>query len=421
MEPPVARAAPLRPGDLIRLECVEVAHRGLGLGRVSGLVVFLFGALSGEEVSARVTKVRRRHAFADTVEVHRASEHRVVPPCPYFGSCGGCQLQHADYEFQLTAKRGVLQQALLREGIEMPRELEVVGSAEPWRYRWRGEFHRSPEGSPLGFKRRSSYQVVGVDDCLIHHPTIAGALAALGAAVGQEGSSVQTVQLTVGEGGRQLLVDARPDSSASATIATASSAGLPDGVAVTDEATSLRYRDRDFRVFPDSFIQVNQSTLPALYESVGALLQPELSGAHVIDAYGGSGVLSLRLVELGARVTVIESNPISARLCQLHAEMYAPGRVTTICGLVEVELPRAEPAGAVVLDPPRAGLGPGVCEWLVRAGPSTVVYLSCEVSALARDLKALCRPDAYRLDRLRLVDMFPQTYHFETVARLTRT
>jgi 23S rRNA (uracil1939-C5)-methyltransferase len=120
-------------------------------------------------------------------------------------------------------------------------------------------------------------------------------------------------------------------------------------------------------------------------------------------------------------VTVIESNPIAARLCQLHAEMYAPGRISTICGPVESELRRADAAGVVVLDPPRAGLLPEVRGWLVLAGPPTIVYLSCEVSALARDLNTLCRRGPYRLDRLRLIDMFPQTYHFETVALLRRT
>ena len=398
-----------------------MAHRGLGVGRSSGLVVLLFGALPGEEVSARVTKVRRRSAFADTVEVHRASEHRVVAPCPYFGSCGGCQLQNLSYPFQLETKRAVLERALVREKIGLPATVETVASAEPWRYRWRGEFHRSPQGPPLGFKSRSSYDVVGVSDCLIHHPTITGALAAVGEAVRGAGPGVQTVQLTVGEGGGELLVDARPDRSASAAIATAASSQIPGGVTLTDEATGLRYRERDFRVFPDSFIQVNQPTLDALYETVGEFLQSEISGAHVVDGYGGTGILSLRLADLGARVTVIESNPVAARLCQLHAEMYAPGRISTICGPVESELRRADAAGAVVLDPPRAGLLPEVRGWLVLAGPPTIVYLSCEVSALARDLNTLCRRGPYRLDRLRLIDMFPQTYHFETVALLRRT
>jgi 23S rRNA (uracil1939-C5)-methyltransferase len=397
-----------------------MAHRGVGVGRVSGLVVFIFGALPGEEVSARVTKTHRRHVFADTIQVHRASAHRVVPPCPYFGTCGGCQLQHLSYPFQLDSKRAVLEQSLRREGVALPAEVEVVGSTEEWRYRWRGEFHRVRQRPELGFKSRSSYQVVGVADCLIHHPTITGALAAIGEVMQGSGPRVQTVQMTVGDGGRQLLLDTRPDRSAGAEIAASVSERCQDQVVVTDEATSITYRGREFRVFPESFIQVNQASLESLYETVVAFLGPEIAGCHVVDAYGGMGILSLRLADAGATVTVIEANPIAARLCQLHAEMYAPARVNVVCGTVESEISLAEPAAVVVVDPPRAGLAPEVRGWLGLAGPPTLVYLSCEVSALARDLRTLCRLGPYRLTRLRLVDMFPQTYHFETVALLRR-
>lgn len=367
-----------------------------------------------------MTKVRRRHAFADTIEVHRASDLRVVPPCTYFGRCGGCQLQHLDYPAQLEAKRAVLVQSLTRQGVGLPEEIEVVGSEERWRYRWRGEFHVSAEGPPLGFKSRGSYQVVGVSDCLIHHPSITAGLEPIGTAARAAGPQVQTVQITAGEQGRQVLVDARPRQSDSAGLVASAAPSMPDQLAITDEATGLRYRNREFRVFPDAFIQVNQTSLEALYEPVVSWLRAEISGAHVVDAYGGMGLLSLRLADLGARLTVIESNPVSARLCQLHGEMYAPSRLNVVCGQVESELPLVEPAQVVVVDPPRSGLAPEVRGWLTRSGPPTLVYLSCEVSALARDLDTLCGLGGYRLERLRLVDMFPQTYHFETVALLRR-
>jgi tRNA/tmRNA/rRNA uracil-C5-methylase (TrmA/RlmC/RlmD family) len=397
-----------------------MAHRGVGVGRLGGLVVFIFGALPGEEVSAQVTKVHRRHVFADTIEVHRASPHRVAPPCPYFGTCGGCQLQHLSYPFQLETKRSVLERALTREGVEVPSDIEVIGSSEEWRYRWRGEFHRVQQRPELGFKARSTYQVVGVSDCLIHHTAITGALAAVAEAAQRSGPRVQTVQMTVGDEGRQLLVDTRPDHSVSAELAANASAGSREPVVLTDEATSISYRGREFRVFPDSFMQVNQASLESLYEPVVDWIGPEVAGQHVVDAYGGIGILSLRLADLGATVTVIESNPVSARLCQLHAEMYAPSRVSVVCGPVEREISLAAPAAAVVVDPPRAGLAPEVRGWLGLAGPPTVAYLSCEVSALARDLKTLCGLGPYQLTQLRLVDMFPQTYHFETVALLRR-
>jgi tRNA/tmRNA/rRNA uracil-C5-methylase (TrmA/RlmC/RlmD family) len=313
-----------------------------------------------------------------------------------------------------------LERALLREGVDLPSEVEVVGSSEEWRYRWRGEFHRARPGAALGFKARSSYEVVTVSDCLIHHSSITGALAAVGEAVLHSGPRVQTVQMTVGDGGGQLLVDTRPDRTASAELAADASARSREPVVITDEATSISYRGRDFRVFPDAFMQVNQASLASLYEAVVDWIGSEIAGEHVVDAYGGIGILSLRLTDFGATVTVIESNPVAAQLCQLHAEMYAPSSVNVVCGPVEREISLAAPAAAVVVDPPRAGLAPEVRGWLGLAGPATVVYLSCEVSALARDLKTLCGLGPYRLTQLRLVDMFPQTYHFETVALLRR-
>ena len=405
-------------GSQIRLECERLVHRGLGLARLEGMVVFLFGALPGEDVTATVTKVHAHHAFADTVEVHRGSPERVEPPCPHFGVCGGCQLQHAAYALQLRAKASILREALSHRGIEVPEATDAVGSRQRWRYRWRGEFHLHPEQPRMGFTSRQGRQVVAIEDCPIHHLALTGLLAPLGRAFQERPAGVQTAHLTVGGGGREVLLQTRPSAAAGEFVALAvAGANLPS---VTTESTELSYRGRRFRVFPDSFIQVNQESLEELYETVVEWLRPSLAGARVVDAYGGSGVLGLRLVDQGADVTVIESNPISARLCELHGEMYAPGRLAVRCGPVEDELPTIASPAVVVLDPPRSGLAPQVTGWLSLAGPPTIAYLSCEVSALARDLETLCRRGPYRLTRRRLVDMFPQTYHFEVVALLQR-
>jgi 23S rRNA (uracil1939-C5)-methyltransferase len=383
------------------------------------MVVFLFGALPGEEVTAVVTKVHARHAFADVVEVHRRSPQRVEPACPHFGVCGGCQLQHASYPLQLSAKAEVLREALVRRGIELPEATDTVGSREQWRYRWRGEFHLGPGQPRMGFTSRQGHQVVAIDDCPIHHPALTGMLEPLRRSLEGRPEGVHTVHLTVGAEGREVLLQTRPGAAAGDQLAKA--LGAATGACVTTESTELSYRGRQFRVFPDSFIQVNQGSLETLYETVVDWLRPSLPGALLVDAYGGSGVLSLRLVEEGATVIVIESNPVSARLCELHGQMYAPSQLTVRCGPVEELLPTVAGPDVVVLDPPRSGLAPQVTGWLSLVGPPLIAYLSCEVSSLARDLDALCRLGPYRLERLRLVDMFPQTYHFEVVALLRRS
>ncbi len=408
-------------GQLLRIDCERMAHRGLGLGHFNGQVVFLFGALPGEEVTARVTGVRRRHAFADTVEVHRGSPERVEPRCPHFGVCGGCQLQHASYDFQLQAKRQLLEEAITRRGIALPESVEAVAAEQPYGYRWRGELHRGENGRGLGFTARGSYRVVQVGGCPIHHPVIDRAIEPLGDLAEGLEKGAKTIHLTVGGDGRELLIQSRPDPRPGEEMVSTWALSYPGAPRLTAESTDLEYRGRSFRVHPDSFIQVNQGSLTRLYETVLEWLAKELDGRSVVDAYGGSGWLGLRLCDEGASVVVIEQSPISARLCELHAQMYQQPRLEVRCGPVEELLPEVGRPDAVVVDPPRSGLAPQVSGWLAMAGPATVVYLSCEVSALGRDLDALCRLGPYRLERLRLVDMFPQTYHFETVALLRRT
>ncbi len=407
--------APVAVGECLELRCERIVHLGRGLAHHRGQVVFLFGAVPGELVRARVTERRPSYLRADVEEVLAPAPGRVDPPCPLFGECGGCQLQHLEYPQQLAVKREVLLAELRARGLEPPGELEVLGAASPYGYRWRGEFHRGPDGT-LGFKSRSGYQTVPVFRCAIHADEINSALRSVGAALADEAPTVQTVSITRVEEG--LLLQTRPDVHAGPRVALAAAGpGIP---LVGTESGSLPYGGRSFRVTASSFIQLNQRTLPQLYETVVGWLADEVAGKLVVDAYAGTGVLSVRLVDLGAQVVAVESGAAAARLAALHAEMYAGGRMVVRRGDVEAVLPELSGCHAIVLDPPRSGLSPGVRGWLGLAGPPVMVYLSCDVAALGRDLETLCRLGPYRLERLRLVDMFPQTYHFEVAVLLRR-
>ncbi len=407
--------APVEVGECLELRCERLVHLGRGLAHHRGQVVFLFGAVPGELVRARVTERRSSFLRADVEAVLAPAPGRVDPPCPVFGDCGGCQLQHLEYSHQLAVKREVLLEEFRARGLETQAEVEVLGAASPYAYRWRGEFHRAPD-STLGFKSRSGYRTVPVSSCAIHTDEINSALESVGAALAAEAPSVQTVSITRVEEG--LLLQTRPDVHAGPRVALA--AAGPGTPLLGTESGSVIYRGRSFRVTPSSFIQLNQGTLPLLYETVVDWLADEVAGKLVVDAYAGTGVLSVRLADLGAEVVAVESGAAAARLAAIHAEMYASGRTTVRRGDVEAVLPELTACHAMVLDPPRSGLGPTVRGWLGLAGPPILVYLSCEVAALGRDLETLCRLGPYRLERVRLVDMFPQTYHFEVAAFLRR-
>ncbi len=193
---------------------------------------------------------------------------------------------------------------------------------------------------------------------------------------------------------------------------------LPD-IALLDDAMSIEFWDLTFRVRSDTFVQTNYRQMLVLYRTALDMLDSK-PGEHVLDLYAGIGTISVAVAGSGARVTAIEENPHAVQLGRLNARInsarveYLPGKVETV--LRGVRLGQHD---AVILDPPRAGCEPAALAEIIRLGPGRLVYLSCEPSTHARDLVSLVR-GGYRIRRAAIVDMFPQTYHIESVALLER-
>ncbi|MHB8717376.1 MAG: class I SAM-dependent RNA methyltransferase [Candidatus Dormibacteria bacterium] len=404
-----------------------------------GTSLMVDGAIPGETVTVELHHRRGRLWFATAVAVVVASEDRVAAPCPYVGTCGGCQLQHVAYSRQLELKRDVVADAMRRAAVRHP-EIAVHGMADPWRYRWRGEFHvvrdrdtKEPVG--LGFNRLRSWTPVAVDDCLIHHPRITSALPRLGQLVREAGSSsLSALHLTVGEDGAELLVAPRPAAALQAAaldrhaLAGAGGEGRGDASAGlgrgrwSTTTTALRWRDHTFRVSPQSFIQVNWRQMDVLYECALRGLG-DVSQRAVVDAYAGVGVLAVELASRGATVVCVESNRAAARTGVLNARLNdVAERLRYVAHPVE-EVIATVAAGTdmVVVDPPRAGCDAAVTGWLALAGPARIVYVSCDPATLARDLHVLTVSGPYRVESLDLVDMFAQTHHVECCVVLARS
>ena len=408
-----------------------MVHGGACLGRTSeDELVLVDGAIPGEVVEAEITGRRGGAWRARTVAVPEPSADRVVPPCPYVPECGGCDLQHIAYPRQLALKGEVLADALRRQGLDVPEPIAVRGMADPWRYRWRGEFHVVPgaEGmrdAGLGFNRARSWSAIAVDDCLIHHRTITDSLPALRELVRRHATAgLSVLHLTAGEDGAELLVRPRPPRALDTGALDAAALALPEGRRWSSEATTLHWRGRPARVRGESFIQVNQEQMEVLYARALAGLG-DVRGRRVVDAYAGVGVLSVAIAEAGAQVVCIESNHAAATLGVLNARLAGvEDRVAYRAQPVEAALPgvAAEaPLDAVVLDPPRAGCAGAVTGWLALAGAPRIVYISCDAATLARDLRLLAVLGPYRVRSVEAVDMFPQTHHVEAVAVLDRS
>jgi 23S rRNA (uracil1939-C5)-methyltransferase len=401
------------------------AHGGAAVARDDGKVWLVNYALPGEVVEAEPRGRQGGVAVAAATRVIEASPHRVPAPCPYFGECGGCQLQHAAYQHQLALKRQVVEEAWSRAGLRLPPDTPVLGMEDPWRYRIRGEFEAiaGAAGWRFGFHRLRSHSVLPIETCPIHDLRIEQALPAFARAADElELKGLQNLLLTAEPNGRGLLWRLRhrgpepewPRNEFARRVAEL----LPDQV-LLDDAMPLDFWELKFRVSSDTFVQTNYRQMLVLYRTALEMLG---SGAadRVLDLYAGIGTLSVAVAREAAGVTAIEENPHAVQLGRLNARInsarvdYLPGKVETV--LRKVRLGQYQ---AAILDPPRAGCEPAAIGELIRLGLDRLVYVSCEPSTHARDLIALVR-GGYRVRRAAIVDMFPQTYHIESVALLQR-
>ena len=403
------------------------AHGGAVIAHEGGRAVLLYYAMPGEVVEAEVSGRRGGLAIARASRVVEPSPDRVEPPCPHFGECGGCQWQHARYERQLEFKRRVVDEAWQGAGLRLPPDTPALGMEDPWRYRIRGEFeaaHRADGAVELGFHRMRHHSVLPVRKCPIHDERIERGMLAFGRAATELGvRTLQTLLLTVEPAGQGLLWrvqhrgrrPAHGDSELAARVAEL----LPDLV-LLDDSMSLEFWGLTFRVRSDTFVQTNYRQMLVLYRTALDMLAPGPDDA-VLDLYAGIGTIGLAVARQAGSVTAIEENPVAMALAGANARINGVTNLRTVPGRVGEALRRVRIGQhrLAVLDPPRAGCEPGAIAELLRLGPERLVYVSCEPSTHARDIALLVR-GGYRVRRAAVVDMFPQTYHVESVALLER-
>ncbi|PKB64028.1 MAG: 23S rRNA (uracil(1939)-C(5))-methyltransferase RlmD [SAR202 cluster bacterium Io17-Chloro-G2] len=388
----------LAPGDRVTLALESWGRLGEAMAQHQGWDVFVFGGIPGESVVAEVVRVHRRYAAAHTVEVLQASPDRVAPPCPYYGDCTGCQWQHLAYGRQLAVKRGLVVDALARvAGLENVSVTDTVASPDQYGYRNHARFTVRSKGS-LGFVHRETRRFVRIDRCMLMHSGINEILTKL------QDKSGDTTQLSVRAGKQTGDALIQP---------------LIFHPELEMETGQKHYLDsvagRRFKVSSPSFFQVNIEQASQLIQTVKEGLG--LTGnENLLDAYTGVGAIAVLLAPYVKRVLAVEES--TAAVADARENAAGLDNVEFLLGKTEDVLSRLmDSPDAVVLDPPRAGCQPAALESLVRLAPKRVAYVSCDPETLARDLKFLCQ-EAYVLDRVVPLDMFPQTHHVECIAFL---
>jgi 23S rRNA (uracil1939-C5)-methyltransferase len=393
--------------DAMKVE--KLVYGGAGLGRVGGRVHLLPFVLPGESVKLEPVKHSKDVVQARLTEIVEPSPARIAPKCPYFTRCGGCDYQHAGYEFQLDQKRAILTEVLRRVGkIDPPDEIAVV-SGPPWEYRNRTRFHL--HRGEIGYLEAGTHRLCPVEECPISSPKINETLGRLRALLSQPWFSgrVREIELFTDEAQVQLNVIGA-EGPPQPQLLTRLRQAIPDAVY---EPIHYQAAGEVYRVSRNSFFQVNRYLIDRLVETALETAQ----GETAIDAYAGVGLFSLPLARRFHSVRSIEGHESAAR--DLASNVQRSGlAIETVHQPVELFLDSlAAPPGFLLLDPPRAGLGPRVVRQLCRIRPPRVTIVSCDPATLARDLAALIA-GGYRLDKMTLVDLFPQTYHIEAVAHL---
>jgi 23S rRNA (uracil1939-C5)-methyltransferase len=427
---------------LVRLNVYALDAGGHGIARnAEGKVVFVEGALGSETVDAQVLRSKPKFDTARTVAVLKASSGRRAPPCPYYESCGGCVIQHADARTQVAAKQRWLEDCLERIGKVQPQAMLAPIYGEEWGYRHRARlsvrYVEKKGGALVGFRERRSTFVTDIQGCLVLPPHVSAILPALRELVGKLSMRERLPQIEVAVGEetvvlvfRHLLPLNEADQALVREFASAASVQVwlqprgPESAAPFHPvlAPDLYYTLPEFGVRiafrPTDFTQVNHAVNRLLVSRAVRLLDPQ-PGERIGDLFCGLGNFSLPLATRGAQVIGLEG--AKALVEQARRNALANG-LTAQFETANLFEPNLAPWGAfdkLLIDPPREG-AMELVKALPEAWPQRIVYVSCDAATLARDAGVLANTKGFRLAAAGVVNMFPHTAHVESVALFER-
>jgi 23S rRNA (uracil1939-C5)-methyltransferase len=400
------------PGELLRVKTASPVHGGYALARVPGTgVLFVRGALPGEEVRVRIGQGKRDYAFAEAVEILSPSPHRVAPPCGLFGECGGCQLQHAAYPYQLQMKGEILSEAFRRiGGIDAAPEIAPAGG--PFGYRYRGQF--KTRGASIGFYAERSRRLVPVARCPLMTDPINAALPALR----ETGALAPPGEIHLATDGTRVAAwfpGVRFDPRIAARASGALSGAVFEDRVVGEGMVTLPLDGLSYSVSPRGFFQANWRMNLALIGRLAGYLGGARD-SRVLDLYAGAGNFALPLALRCGEVVAVEGDHASFPALRRNIRGNGLGNVRAVKSRVESYRPEGR-YDAVVLDPPRSGLSPGALSLVGGIAAGTILYVSCNPSTLARDVRVLSA--RYDLAALAMHDFFPNTHHVEALAVLS--
>ncbi|MGB9741836.1 MAG: 23S rRNA (uracil(1939)-C(5))-methyltransferase RlmD [bacterium] len=437
----------LSENERLELFVDRLVGGGDGIASWNGLKVFVRQAAPGERVRVRIIQKKKDYAVAQIEEIIEPSPLRTEPRCLFYGRCGGCQLQHIDYTGQLVIKKMLINDALQHIGRIYVPVSNIKNPGPEWHYRNKTQYPVGGDHSvKIGFFELGTHRLLDVPVCYLHPQSFNELRNRL---VSILTAAQETPYDEVRHRGniRHIIIRENYDRNVMVIVVTrtrnlsprviADIAALPPVIGIVhnvnlektnrilgNRVSVLSGQDyivqkilnRQFRISAGSFFQVNSHQADELCRKVIAMISPQ-GTETVLDLFCGVGMLSLVIAEMVREVIGIEINPAAINDARFNAEFNRIKNVQFIQGDVEQLLPRIKEADTVILDPPRKGCTPETLKEILRLKPGKIVYVSCNPATLARDLTIL-EQNGYQCEQVEPVDMFPQTAHIETVAKL---
>lgn len=453
--PPTATSDPWRQGELIPLAITDLTAQGEGLGHFQGRVVFVPNTAPGDQITARLVRVKPKYASGLLQEIHHPSPHRIQPACIVADKCGGCQWQHVDYELQLQTKQQIVRDALERIAHLSPPPAEpILAAPQSLRYRNKVTYPIAGNGDQIriGYFQQGSHRLINLNQCPVQDERLdvylqeikldlqkagwpayderqhRGQLRHLGLRIGRRTGEVLLTLVCKGSNLPKLEIWAErwmqryPDLVGVCLNLnpnrTNAIFGPETQLVAGRSAFQEQFDHKSIWIDSTSFFQINTEQAEAFFTWI--VSQLSLTGQEtLVDAYCGIGTLSLLLAPHVERLLGIESLLEAVEQARYNAQANQISNARFFHGSVESVLPTLPPGDVVVLDPPRKGCDRSVLDTLLLQQPRQIVYISCHPATLARDLEILMGAGHFRLEQWRAADFFPQTGHVESVAFLT--
>lgn len=422
--------------QIIEGEIETIAFGGEGILRYRGFVIFVPFTAVGDRISCRITEVKRSFAKGLLVELKDPSQYRTQPKCPYFGTCGGCQLQHLNREAQLKYKLTAVTDALKRIGHLSIPPFHIIPATHNWSYRRHITLHLKPKdhGFEAGYIGQDNHSLVTIQTCPIFNEPQQPILQQLQQLVKQLPHSSQEGRLTVLKNHRDQFIlyfqfqhpwKGHLSYLQSTLQQSPHLAGFiiqtpEEHLSLGDPYCEEKFEGLTFRFSPETFIQNHPEQSLNIYRHIRQLAT-QSPQSHILDLYCGFGMTSLLLAQQGYPVTGIEWTPDAIQFAKDNASFNHLKNVHFIQGDVEKILPhwlKNHRASLIIVNPPRQGVIKKTLQMMLKAKIESLIYVSCLPTTLARDLNLLCQ--YYQLQEGTVYDMFPQTAHVETLVYLKR-